>query len=103
MQTEYDNDETNSTSGYVFTLGGGAVSWKPSKQMCKARSTMELEFVALEMAGTEAEWLRTLLADIPLWTKPATSISQSRYIMTLKQLLVEQRINYTMGNKGTCD
>uniref|UniRef100_A0A2N9FSN7 Retrovirus-related Pol polyprotein from transposon TNT 1-94-like beta-barrel domain-containing protein n=1 Tax=Fagus sylvatica TaxID=28930 RepID=A0A2N9FSN7_FAGSY len=70
-----DNDETNSTSGYVFTLGGGAVSWKSSKQTCKARSTMESEFVALEMAGTEAEWLRTLLADIPLWTKPATSIS----------------------------
>uniref|UniRef100_A0A2N9I4V3 Reverse transcriptase Ty1/copia-type domain-containing protein n=1 Tax=Fagus sylvatica TaxID=28930 RepID=A0A2N9I4V3_FAGSY len=70
-----DNDETNSTSGYVFTLGGGAVSWKSSKQTCKARSTMESEFVALEMAGTETEWLRTLLVDIPLWTKPATSIS----------------------------
>uniref|UniRef100_A0A2N9HRF5 Uncharacterized protein n=1 Tax=Fagus sylvatica TaxID=28930 RepID=A0A2N9HRF5_FAGSY len=70
-----DNDETNSTSGYVFTLGGGAVSWKSSKQTCKARSTMESEFVALEMASTKAEWLRTLLADIPLWTKPATSIS----------------------------
>ena len=27
-----DNDETNSISGYVFTLGGGAISWKSSKQ-----------------------------------------------------------------------
>ena len=70
-----DNDETNSMSGYVFTLGGGTVFWKSSKQTCKARSTMESEFVALEMAGIEAEWLRTLLADIPLWTKPTTSIS----------------------------
>ena len=36
---------------------------------------MESEFVVLEMAGTEAEWLKTLLADILLWTKPTTSIS----------------------------
>ena len=27
-----NNDETNSTSGYVFTLGEGAISWKFSKQ-----------------------------------------------------------------------
>ena len=52
-----DNDETNSISGYVFTLGGGAISWKSSKQTCNARSTMESEFVALEKVGTEAEWL----------------------------------------------
>ena len=37
-----DNIETQSTSGYVFTLGGAAVSWKSSKQTCIARSTMGL-------------------------------------------------------------
>ncbi|KAE8670806.1 hypothetical protein F3Y22_tig00112079pilonHSYRG00011 [Hibiscus syriacus] len=37
-----DNDEVSSTSGYVFTLGGAAISWKSSKQTCIARSTMEL-------------------------------------------------------------
>ena len=70
-----DNDETNSTSGYVFTLGGGAISWKSSKQTCNARSTMESKFVALEKAGTEAEWLRNLLTDIPKWDKALPSIS----------------------------
>lgn len=64
-----DNDETNSTSGYVFTLGGGAISWKFSKKTCNDRSTMEFEFVALEKAGTKAEWLRNLLADIPKWER----------------------------------
>ena len=49
--------DTKSTSGYVFTLGGAAVSWKSSKQTCIARSTMELEFIALDKAGEEAEWL----------------------------------------------
>ena len=44
----FDSDEMKSTSGYVFTLGGGAVSWKSSKQTCITRSTMEAEFIALE-------------------------------------------------------
>ena len=53
-----DMKDTKSTSGYVFTLGGAAVSWKSSKQMCIAKSTMEYEFIALDKAGEEAEWLR---------------------------------------------
>ncbi|XP_074289293.1 secreted RxLR effector protein 161-like [Silene latifolia] len=61
------NDEIHSTSGYVFTLGGGAISWKSAKQTCIASSTMESEFIALELAGQEADWLRNLLADVPLW------------------------------------
>ena len=36
-----DLDEIKSTSGYVFTLGGGAVAWKSSKQTLFATSTME--------------------------------------------------------------
>ena len=30
----------------------------------------ESEFVALAAAGKEAEWLRNLVYEIPLWTKP---------------------------------
>ena len=61
-----DLDETKSTSGYVFTLGGGAVTWRSARQTIIARSTMESEFVALEMAGSEAEWLKNFLANISL-------------------------------------
>ncbi|XP_075108911.1 uncharacterized protein LOC142180744 [Nicotiana tabacum] len=61
-----DSDETKSTSGYVFTLGGGAISWKSAKQTIIARSTVESEFVALELASFEANWLRNFLANIPL-------------------------------------
>ena len=50
-----DSKDTKSTSGYVFTMGGGAVSWKSSKQMCIARSTMESEFIALDLAAEEVE------------------------------------------------
>ncbi|KAK4382543.1 Retrovirus-related Pol polyprotein from transposon TNT 1-94 [Sesamum angolense] len=52
-------------------LGGGAISWKSAKQTCIARSTMESEFIALELAGQEAEWLRNLIGDIPLWGSTA--------------------------------
>ena len=36
---------------------------------------MESEFIALDLAGQEAEWLRSLLADIPMWGHPAPVIS----------------------------
>ena len=49
------SNDVKSTSGYVFILGGGAVSWKSSKQTCIARSTIESEFIALDKAGEEAE------------------------------------------------
>ena len=64
-----------SISGYVFMIGGSAVSWKSAKQTYITRSTMEAEFIALEKASSEAEWLRNLLADIPLWTRLASSVS----------------------------
>ena len=70
-----DSDEMKSTSGYVFILGGSAVSWKSAKQTCITRSNMEAEFIALENASFKAEWLRNLLANIPLWTRPAPSVS----------------------------
>ena len=49
------SSEVKTTSGYVFTIGGGAVSWKSSKQTCIARSTMKPKFIALDKAGEEAE------------------------------------------------
>ena len=68
------SNEVKSTIGYVFTIGGGAVSWKSSKQTCIARSTMESEFIALDKAGEEAEWLRNFLEDIPYWPNPVAPV-----------------------------
>ena len=64
------SNDAKSTSDYVFILGGGVVSWKSSKQTCIARSTMESEFIALDKAGEETEWLQNFLEDIPFWPKP---------------------------------
>ena len=64
-----------STSGWIFILGGGAVSWASKKQTCITHSTMESESIALGAVGKEAEWLRNLLLDIELWSQPMPYIS----------------------------
>ncbi|GJS85046.1 zinc finger, CCHC-type containing protein [Tanacetum coccineum] len=57
-------EDSSSMSGWVFLLGGGAISWASKKQTCITGSTMESEFVALAAAGKEAEWLRNLIHKI---------------------------------------
>ena len=39
-------DEKKSTTGYIFKLAEGAVSWKSEKQKSIASSTMKVELVA---------------------------------------------------------
>ncbi|KAK9724038.1 hypothetical protein RND81_05G043600 [Saponaria officinalis] len=63
------------TSGWVFLLGRGAILWASKKQNCITSSTMESEFIALAAAGKEAEWLRNLVYEIPVWPRPIPSIS----------------------------
>jgi hypothetical protein len=69
-----DADELKATSGYTFTLGGGAVSWRSCKQTILIKSTMEAELTALDTASTEAKWLRELLMDLRVVEKPITTI-----------------------------
>ena len=59
-----DIDDSKSTSGFVFTLGGGAVSWRSSKQETVADSTMEAEYIAANDAAKEAVWMKKFLAEL---------------------------------------
>ncbi|GJV54813.1 zinc finger, CCHC-type containing protein [Tanacetum coccineum] len=68
-------EDSSSTSGWVILLRGGAISWAFKKQTCITSSTIESEFVALAAAGKEAEWLRNLIHEIPIWPKPIAPIS----------------------------
>ena len=65
---------SKSRSIYVFTFGGVAVLWKFSKQTCIARSMMISEFIILNKAGEEAEFIQNFLKDIPYWEKPMLAI-----------------------------
>ncbi|KAK4387640.1 Retrovirus-related Pol polyprotein from transposon TNT 1-94 [Sesamum angolense] len=68
------NSGSNGCSGYVFTLGGGAVSWKSAKQTLITRSTFEAELCALDTTGTEAKWLFGLLSQLPIVSQPLPPI-----------------------------
>ncbi|WKA11319.1 hypothetical protein VitviT2T_028829 [Vitis vinifera] len=64
-----------STTGWVFTLGGGVVSWGSKKQTCISHSTMEAEFIALAATGKEVEWLKDLMMDIPFTANNVSTVS----------------------------
>ncbi|KAJ9553104.1 hypothetical protein OSB04_017149 [Centaurea solstitialis] len=59
-----DRDDFRSQSGYVFTLNGGTISWKSSRQDTIADSTTEAEYIAASDAAKEAVWLRNFLSDL---------------------------------------
>ena len=59
-----DKENRRSTGGYVFTLVGGAVSWKTKLQSVVAMSSTESEYIALSEATKEAVWIRLLLVEI---------------------------------------
>ena len=59
-----DMDSRKSTSGNVFTLGGGDIVWRSIKQTCVVDSTMEAEYVAASEAAKEVVWLRNILKDL---------------------------------------
>jgi hypothetical protein len=55
-----DLDDRKSTSGYVFTLGNGAISWRAHKQPLVAFSTVEAEYIGASDAAKEAIWISSL-------------------------------------------
>ncbi|GJX47497.1 gag-pol polyprotein [Tanacetum coccineum] len=59
-----DLDGSKSTTGYVFTLSGGIVSWVSKLQSVVAMSTTEAEYVAAAQASKEAVWLKMLLEEL---------------------------------------
>lgn len=59
-----DIDGSKSTTGYVFILSGGTVSWVSKLQSVVAMSTTEAEYVAAAQASKEAVWLKMLLEEL---------------------------------------
>ena len=61
-----DMDQRRSTSGYVFKLFGGAVSWMSKKQSVVALSTTDAEYMTTTHARKEAVWLQILCSSMGL-------------------------------------
>ena len=54
-------DSHKSTSGYIFIMASGAVSWRSVKQTLIATSTMEAEFVSCFEATSQVVWLKSFI------------------------------------------
>eukprot|EP00253_Pinus_taeda_P029548 PITA_29548 len=61
-----DLNQRRFTSGYVFNLFGGVVSWMSKKQSMVALSTTESEYMEATHASKEAVWLQRLCSSMGL-------------------------------------
>jgi len=69
-----DVNTRRSTTGYIFYLSGGAISWSSKRQATVALSSTEAEYMALTQATKEAIWLRGLLAELNYTQERATTL-----------------------------
>lgn len=78
-------DDRKSLSAYVFSVGGGAVSWSSKKQPIVALSTSEAEYIAASGATCQAIWLRRLLEDMNLKQENPTVIYCDKSAISLSR------------------
>ena len=71
-----DLDDRHSTSGNLFLLAGGPVSWLSKKQSTVALSTADAEYMSLSGATQEAVWLRRLLSNFKFCHEEPTLIKE---------------------------
>ncbi|CAJ2645710.1 unnamed protein product [Trifolium pratense] len=67
-----------STTGYIFTVGTGAVSWISRIQKIVALSTTEAEYVAVTEASKELIWLQGLLTELGFIQEKSVLYSDSQ-------------------------
>lgn len=59
-----DKDTRRSTTGYIFSLAGGALSWRSRLQPTVALSSTKAEYRAITEVGQEAMWLRKMMGQL---------------------------------------
>ncbi|XP_057246703.1 uncharacterized protein LOC130589458 [Beta vulgaris subsp. vulgaris] len=59
-----DPHNARSQTGYVFTSGGTAISWRSMKQTIAATSSNHAEILAIHEASRECVWLRSVIQHI---------------------------------------
>jgi hypothetical protein len=91
------SNDNKSTSGWIFSLGGCAISWAFKKQTCISHSTMESEFIDIATVGKEAKWLR----NICLILSCGHNLCQLfLYTAIVKQLCLELIVTFTMVSQN---
>ena len=87
-----DLDRRRSLTGYVFTIGGCAISWKATLQTTVALSTTEAKYMAITEACKEAVWLKGLFSELneDLQISTVFCDSQSVIFLTKDQMFHER-------------
>ncbi len=62
-----DQETLQSTSGYIYLLSCGAISWQSKKQERVTLSSTEAEYVAMTLALKEGLWLKHFLKETTLF------------------------------------
>ncbi|KAG8483366.1 hypothetical protein CXB51_022321 [Gossypium anomalum] len=86
-----DLDKRRSLTGYVFTIGGCAISWKATLQTIVALSTTEAKYMAITEPCKEAIWLKGLFSELneDLQISTVFCDSQSAIFLTKDQMFHE--------------
>ena len=62
-----DIASAKSTSGYIFYIANGPITWKSKLQTIIAQSTTEAEYIAINIAAKEAVYIKSLLKELGLY------------------------------------
>jgi hypothetical protein len=59
----------------VFTINGGAVSWKSSKQETVTDSKTEVEYIAASESTKEGVWIRKFLIELRVFPNASSPLN----------------------------
>ena len=71
-----DRKTRKSTTGYIFTIAGAAISWASKRQQTVALSSTEAEYIAACAAAQEVMYLRALLSSLEHTQEDPTTLHQ---------------------------
>jgi hypothetical protein len=85
-----------STSGYIFILAGGPISWKFKLQSIIAQSTTEAKYIVINATVKEAVFIISLLKELGFYnqTKFPIYTDNNRALLLAKNLIFHERIKY---------
>ena len=84
-----DREDRKSTSGYVFMLNNGPISWCFRRQQTVILSSTEAEYMALTLPAKETIWIRLLMTELGLMqddASPTVNVLEREGAIALNEL-----------------
>jgi hypothetical protein len=81
-------DDSKSTSGATFFLGGCLVNWSSKKQSAMSLSTAEVEYIVAATCCTQVLWMKQMLEDIHIYNEPIHIFCDNTSVISISKNLV---------------